>query len=169
MCKPNTLLLVGLPILLLGCATRGQKQGPGAAAPAKLEIKLSFNDCETPAFHNRKQIELVVEVRNVGQSAVLLPKHTHGGQTVLWGDGSLATVNFDSDGFFSTRDGYRLPPAASELAIVELRPREAMILNSTFEKPAPKVAVVKYRISKEFAERYGTWYGEVDGGSIKLE
>ena len=148
-----------------GTASTGE-QPAIAAGSAKLEMELSFIDLESPKFGDKKQIQVDATIRNLGDETVLLPTEDIGPST--FSDGAFAIINFSPDGYCETADGFRIPKAKSKLAIVELRPHEAIELARIFEKPAPTVVGAVYSISKESAERYGTWSGKIDGGFISL-
>lgn len=164
---PIARIIAAVISLLTACSTStGEKPASSTASASKLEAELSSFDLESPKFGNKKQIQLDVEIRNAGETTVLLPTKDIGPATDL--DGNFAIVHFTPDVYLSTADGLPIPKAKSELAIVELRPHEAIFLSEIFEKPAPYVVIAQYSISKEFAERYGTWSGKIEAGSISL-
>jgi len=163
---PITPIIAAVILLLTGCSSSTGEKAANNADSAKFETKLSSFDLESPKLGNRKQIEIFVEIRNAGETTVLLPTKDIGPATTV--EGGIAIVNFTPDVHLTTTDEFRIPKAKSELAIVELRPHEAISLATTFEKPAPDVVMAQYSISKEFAERYGTWSGKIEAGSISL-
>ena len=107
------------------------------------------------------------EIRNIGETTVLLPTKDIG--PGVWNMGGVYFVNFGSDMGYGTLDGFSFPKAKSELAIVELRPREAIMLDCMLDETnvSPARVAVDYKISKEFAERYGTWHGEIGGKPVQ--
>jgi hypothetical protein len=152
--------------LLTACSTSPGEKSANSTASAKLEAKINSFDLESPKFGNKKQIQVEIEIRNAGETTVRLPTKDIG--PAIESDGGFAIVIFTPDVYLSAADGLRIPKAKSELAIVELRPHEAISLSEIFEKPAPGVVFAQYSISKEFAERYGTWSGKIEAGSISL-
>ena len=136
----------------------------------KLEMKAEIIDPKEGISSNQQGKRLYVEIRNVGKTTVLLPTKDLGplgdGRPGGWWD-----LTFSPDMYFSTRDGFRIPKAKSDLAIVELRPKEAIILDyeNVDSIPAPLV-LVRYVITEEFGERYGVWHGEITtSGAIKVK
>lgn len=165
--KRNVSHIITAVILLItaGYASTGEQRA-NISESAMLEMKLSFIDCETPNLGNRKEIQVNAEIRNVGRVTAMLPTKDIGPFVATMG--GVGIINFFSDGYLSTVDGFRIPKAKSDLAIVELRPHEAIKLSYVFQKPAPEMVLGYYSIPKEFAQRYGTWTGKIDGGSLSL-
>jgi hypothetical protein len=158
---PHTfLVLAALPAMLAGCIC-GETHKSAGTKPAKLEMKVTMFSLDEEKFGNKKETQVDAEIRNVGETTVLLP--TKGLGPFVDSEVSFQLISFSSDWYLSTRDGFRIPKAKSELAIVELRPREAITLGCTLDgtNVSPARVGVEYKISKEFAERYGTWHGEI--------
>jgi hypothetical protein len=171
MCKKCAFIPLVLAAMLVGCASGRTERDASAKAPklAKLEMRLNVTNLKELKVANQKGIELAAEIRNNGETAVRLPTRDIGPS---WGgtQGGWNIMVFSPDGYLQTKDGFRVPKAESDLAIVELRPREAVFLYNTFpeDETLPAGVIVSYRISKEFGERYGTWSGELTGGGAKL-
>jgi hypothetical protein len=158
---PHTFLILAvLSVMLAGCVCRGTRQCAGAK-PAKLEMKVTMFSLDEEKFGNKKVTQVDAEIRNVGETTVLLP--TKGLGPSDWVMGGSHFVNFDSDVGYGTLDGFSFPKAKSDLAIVELRPREAIMLDCMLSETnvSPARVSVEYKVSKEFAERYGTWHGDI--------
>jgi hypothetical protein len=158
--KTVNFLIIALSLVPCASAWCGEN-----SKQPKLEMKVSSIDLEDAKFGNRKEVSVHVEIRNVGTVAALIPTKGIGPASV--GNAGYRDLFFQ-DVQVTTKDGFRFAYAPSDLAIVELRPGEAILLGHTFPKPPPGSVRVRYMISKEFAERYGTWSGELDGGLIQL-
>ena len=160
------LILAFLPAVLMGCVCGETHQSVGTK-PAKLEMKVTMFSPDEESFGNKKETHVSAEIRNVGETAVLLPTKELGPMVLFLG--GLYVVEFDSDVYFSTRDGFSLPKAKSELAIVEVRPREAIMLDCTLlaTNVSPTAVSVTYKISEKFAERYGTWHGQIGSNRVQ--
>ena len=152
--------------MLIGCVCGGTHKSAGTK-PAKLEMKVTIFSLDEEKVGNKKETQVDAEIRNVGDTTVLLP--TKGLGPDVNGEVSFQWISFSTDWHLSTRDGFKIPKAKSELAIVELRPREAIMLGCTLfaTNVSPASVGVEYKISKEFAERYGTWYGEIVGKAVQ--
>jgi hypothetical protein len=165
---PHTLVVMAvLPVLLVGCVCGGTHQSAGTK-PAKLEMKVTLFSLDEEKFGNKKEKQVVAEIRNIGETTVLLPTKEIG-PVVRINSGLFYSIDFSTDWYLSTRDGFKIPKAKSELAIVELRPREAIMLDCTLDgtNVSPARVNVEYKISKEFAERYGTWHGEIGSKPVQ--
>jgi len=137
-------------------------------APTKLEMKVQIIGSKDGNSSDQQEKRLYAEVRNVGETTVLLPTRDIG--PMLNGSaGAICDLTFSPDWYLSTRDGFRIPKAKSDLAIVELRPKEAIGLHYLFSDPIPGSVSVRYRVSKEFGERYGVWHGEISSQYIKVK
>jgi hypothetical protein len=163
-----TIIAALLLLLLSGCVSTQQNSANTNSKFAKLEMKLSFFDLEEQKLGNKKQIQVEAEIRNVGDATVWLPTKDLG--PAIFTMGGVAIIHFAPEYYSATTnaDGFHFPQAESELAIVELRPHEAIRLAHVFDKPGPARVLANYSISKEFAERYGTWSGKIDRGSIPV-
>jgi hypothetical protein len=150
--------------MLAGCVCE-KPHGDASTKQTKLEMKLTAFDLAQRKFRPNVGTEVYAEIRNVGETPVLLPTKEIGPTIDVMG--GVQIIEFTSDWFLSTSDGFKMPKAKSDLAIVELRPREAIALYCTLENTNtpfnPASVGALYRISQEFAERYGTWHGEIAG------
>lgn len=161
------LLLAILPIMLAGCVC-GRPHGSASDKPAKLEMKVTMFSLDEQKFGNKKETQVDAEIRNVGETTALLPTKDIGPS---WIHSAVYIINFSPDFEFSTADGFKIPKAKSDLGIVELRPREAIQLSGLLEETnvSPASVGVRYSISKEFGERYGTWHGEIRGSAVQTK
>jgi hypothetical protein len=159
-------------LLYLAALTFLASFGLAESAPkpelTKLETRLSCIDLDDPKLgsNQSKEYRIYLEIRNVGKAVAVLP--TKGIGPAVLSDGFVIF----NDSKNSLRDGTPIVSPPAEFAIVDLRPGEAVILSYTLrkdERPASRGQVtVRYIITKEFAERYGTWSGELDAGVVKF-
>jgi hypothetical protein len=157
-----------MPIMLAGCIGGGVKHS-GDSSSTNLEMKVHvINLEELKSSASQKGRQLVIEIRNIGARTVWLPTREIGPFS-MGRDGGWQLMQFSTDGYISTRDGFRIPKAKSDLGIVELRPREAIILDHVFNDPLPTVVAVQYSISKDFAERYGVWHGMISAEGVEVK
>jgi hypothetical protein len=177
--KPTTIILLLTAVLLVHStviAADTNTNVPNARVQiaeetdgqTKLEMKVEIIVPKEEISTNQQGKRLYVEIRNVGKTTVLLPTKGLGPDSDGTA-GGLWDLTFSPDWYLSTRDGFRIPKAKSDLAIVELRPKEAIVLDYEFVEPIPASVIVRYRISEETGERYGVWNGEITSEPINVK
>jgi len=134
---------------------------------AKLDLSLSAIDCEQENMGNRKEIILYAEIRNTGNTSVVLPTKAIGPMVFQTG-GAFASIQFQPLQLKSASDGFRQAYSVAEIAPVELRPNEYIFVTYTFKKPGPAGVRVSYEVDKDFATRYNLWHGELTTESKNL-
>ena len=168
MCNNRTRLLLAMPIMLAGCIGGGVKHS-GDSSSSNLEMKVEvINLGELKSSASLKGRRLAVEIRNIGERTVWIPTREIG-PSYIGRDGGWQIMLFSPDVYISTSDGFPVPKAKSDLGIVELRPKEAIILDHVFNDPLPTSVAVQYSISKDFAERYGVWHGMLSAEGVEVK
>jgi len=159
--KHRIIFLFAILNLLSGCAHQQTSQ----SAPS-LELYVYVYDLEQKKFGNQKIISVNAHIRNIGTTTVTLPT-----KTIISTSGNAAFVDivFSDSGVAENKYGFSHAKSLADFAPAEVRPGEHITVSHTFDKPAPAGARITYRVSKEFADRYHVWHGELVSDSLTLK
>jgi len=131
---------------------------------SNLELRVYTIDLEHDKFGDQKKITVYAEIQNIGQTTVTLPTKV---STSISGNAAFVNITFIPLSLLN-KDGSKRALSLADYAPAEVRPGEHITVTHTFEKPAPAGARITYRVSKEFADRYEVWHGELKSEHVSL-
>jgi len=126
---------------------------------AGLELRYHLIDLEDPRFGSPTNLySVAVEILNRGNRTVILPTNAIGPSQDWTGNTGFIRL---CDLQCVTADGFPQAQPMSGLALVELRPGEAVSFTGGSIPKTSVLGSVEYTISPSFAKRYGTWSGHL--------